>query len=561
MIVDANIENYRGYLGNSLLKRSGVQMEWTEELVSEYIKCSKDPIYFIETYMKIVNVDKGLVNFNLYSYQKEVITAIHENRRTILCFPRQSGKSTSVIGYVLWYILFNDNVTVAILANKGKTAREVMNKAQKAYLHLPKFLQQGVELWNQGQIILENGSRAMADSTSSDAIRGWSCNMIIMDEVAQIEHWTEFSTSVIPTISSGKTTKIVQLSTPYGLNHFYKTWMEAQDPNSKDYNGYYPIKINWWETPGRDQHWKEETLKELNNDVDKFRQEYEVEFMGSSGTLINGKKLQELVKRVPLLENEGLHKYFQPIRGHFYIMTIDVSEGKGMDNSAFQIIDITSMPYQQVCTYESNKITPDEFAQICFEFAKQYNQASVLVEYENLGPEVASILHDDLEYPNILFTESAGQAGKRLSEGGSKTAEKGLKMSRTVKATGCSLLKLLIEQDQLIINDFQTIFELSRFSKKGKSYEAESGNHDDLISCLIVFSWLSNQPFFKELTDINTISKLRDKNIQEINDDITPFGFIDDHTDSNPNPIFVNYKDQVFTDWLKNWEVKDLPNF
>lgn len=544
---EPEIQHYKGYLGNPLLKRTGIKIEWTEHSVKEYIKCSKDPIYFIETYMKVVHVDRGLIPLKLYDYQKELVLTLHENRQTIICFPRQSGKSTSVVAYLLWYILFNDHIVVALLANKAPTAREILGKAQTAYIHLPKFLQQGVVEWNKGSIVLENGSRAIAESTSSDAIRGFSVNMLILDEVAQIEHWEEFSTSVIPTISSGNSTKIVQLSTPFGLNHFYKTWKEAQNGE----NGYKPLMIHWGQTPGRDEAWKKTTLKALNNDILKFSQEYECEFLGSSGTLIAGWKLKELTHMRPLTAHDGLTQYFTPIKGHFYTMTADTSEGKGLDYSTFHVIDITTMPYQQSCTFRSNITTPGDFAQIMFTTALAYNNATILVEAESLGPEVSRIIQSDLEYEYILFTESGGPHGKKLSGGFGRGSDAGIKMSPKVKSTGCSLLKLLIEQNQLIINDFHTIEELSRFAKKGKTYQAEVGAHDDLCMALVVFSWLSSQPYFKELTNINTLNRLRDKNDEQVYEELVPFGFYSENSEDEKLGMKVLSTDAaIFGKWL-----------
>jgi hypothetical protein len=532
--------DYKGYQGNPLLKRPGIKIEWTETMVEEYIKCSKDPVYFIENHMKIINVDDGLVPFILRPYQKEIIKSIHDNRYTIICTARQAGKSVTMTGYILWYMLFNENIVVALLANKGDTAREILGKVQTAYYHLPAWMQSGVLEWNKGSISLENGSRAIAGSTSTDAIRGYTINLLVLDEAAHIEGWEEFSTSVLPTISSGKTTKVVQISTPFGLNHFHKTWQLALERK----NEYFPILVPWTMVPGRDEKWRLTALQELNFDTDKFNQEYACEFQGSSGTLIAGWKLKELHAQIPMMSQEGLYQYEEPEIGHLYVILCDVSEGKGFDFSAMQVIDITIMPYRQAAVYYSNLTPPDEFAQIVRNTAVTYNNAAILVEFENLGPQVAEAIYSNLDYDNLLMTESAGTVGKRITTKSGKGVDKGVKMTATVKKTGCSILKLLVEQNQLIINDHSTISELSTFSKKNTTFTAEPGCHDDLVMCLVIFAWLSDQAFFRELTDISTISRLRERSEQQINEQMLPFGFHDDGRDT-----ILNLQDRQ-TSWI-----------
>lgn len=522
MIEDVSIS--RGFRGNPNLKRVGEQIEWTPERISELAKCRADPIYFCKTYMKIVNVDEGLVPFKMYGYQEKMMRSMWKNRNTVITTARQSGKSTVTCGFILWYVLFNKNKTVGLLANKGDTAREIMGKVTLAYEHLPKWLQQGVVEDNKGSILLENGSRVIASATSGSAIRGFTLNLLFIDEAAFVENWDEFFTSVVPTISSGKTTKIVLVSTPNGLNHFYKVWINAIEKR----NGYHPIKVTWQQVPGRTEAWRKQALEALNGDQDKFNQEYGGEFMGSSGTLIAGSVLKSLVHRTPIQDREGLLQYYQAVPGHNYVIICDVSKGRGLDYSAFSIFDVSSMPYQQVATYRSNETPPAEYADYIHMMAKLYNQASVLIEVNNIGDSLANILISDLEYENILFTESAGAAGKRITTsaiGGNKV-DKGINTTKTVKAKGCSIAKLLIEQRQLIINDFNTIAELSTFSRKGSSYEAEPGNHDDLVMGLVLFAWLTDQKYFKELTDINTLKSLRETQEEDVENAMMPFGFI-----------------------------------
>lgn len=518
------IDNLKFYNGNPNLKRSGVQVNWTPEMVQEWVKCSEDVVYFVRRYMKIVNVDRGLISFEPYDYQIEMLHSMQEERYCIFATSRQAGKSTVTCAFILWYILFNSDKNVALLANKAETAREILGKVQLAYQHLPKWLQHGVNEWNKGSFVLENNSRVLATATSSDNIRGFSINLLFIDEAAFIDNWDEFFTSVYPTVSSGKSTKVVLVSTPNGLNHFYAIWQNAVEKR----NSYKNIMVKWDRVPGRDEQWRQNTLSGLNFDLEKFAQEFEVEFQGSSGTLISGWKLKELVHKVPLYAKEGLSKYEEPGRDRAYACIADVSRGKGLDYSAFSVIDITEMPYRQVCTFRNNLVTPVDYADILHRVCKSYNNASVLVEINDIGEQVSSSLHYDFEYDNILATESAGRAGKRITSGFGSNIDKGIRTTKSVKSVGCSILKLLVEQNQLIVNDFETISELSTFSRKGISYEAESGKHDDLVMGLVLFAWLSDQMYFKELTSINTLAKLREKTDEEIAQDLMPFGFMDD---------------------------------
>jgi hypothetical protein len=511
----------RGYNGNVNLKRKGIPIEFSNGMISEYLKCAKDPIYFAEKYIQIVHVDHGLIPIKMYDYQKEIATAITGNRRVTVNTSRQAGKTTTAVAIILHYVLFNDYKTVALLANKGDAAREILDRIKIAYEALPKWLQQGVIEWNKGSVEFENGCKVIAGSTSSSAIRGKSISFLYIDETAFVENWDEFFASVFPTISSGDTTKILFTSTPNGLNHFYKTCEGAKEKR----NGYIYIEVPWNRVPGRDEKWKKETLEGMDFDLQKFSQEFECNFLGSSGTLIEGSKLKNLVSRNPVAETQFMKVYEKPIKDNIYACIVDVSRGKGLDYSAFHIIDVTSMPYKQVCVYRDNTITPIDYAEIIHRSIKQYNNAYTLVEVNDIGEQVAEVLYYEFEVETVLFTESAGRSGKRISAGFSKGADKGIRTTKSVKAVGCNMLKMLVEQDQLIINDFQTINELSTFSRKGISYEAESGCHDDLVMGLVLFAWMTDQLFFREITDINTLDKLRQRNEEDLMESLLPIGF------------------------------------
>ena len=531
----------KGYNGNQLLKKANQKFEWTPDLVKEYIKCSNDVVYFTEKYMKIIS-EKGLVNFILYPYQKKMLKSFMNNKFNIITTARQAGKSTTTCAFILWYVLFNTEKTVALLANKGDTAREILAKVRLGYQHLPKWLQQGTIEWNKGSFELENNSKVIATATSSDNIRGFTIDLLFIDEAAHIENWEEFFTSVYPTIAARQNSKVILVSTPKGLNHFYSIWTNA----IQERNDYKPIKVLWHDVPGRGEKWKKETLKGMNFNQERFDQEMMCEFLGSSGTLIAGHKLKELVHQIPIANVDGLTQYKTVQKGHMYVMVCDVSRGKGLDYSAFQLIDVSRMPYDQVATYRNNSISPLDYASVINRIGNLYNKASVLVEVNDIGEQVSSSLQYDFNYDNVLFTENAGAAGKRITTFGSSTkVDKGIKTTKIVKSVGCSIIKLLIEQNQLIINDFETISELSTFSKKHNSYEAEEGCHDDLVMCLVLFAWLSDQQYFKEYTDINTLQSLREKTEEDIEQDMSPFGFVsfgnEDNGDFDNDPLPGNW--------------------
>ena len=525
----------KGYLGNLNLKRKGVKVDWDETKVKEFVKCARDPIYFSEKYIQIVHVDHGLIPIELYEYQKEIIEKITENRRVTVVTSRQAGKTTTAVAVILHYVLFNNHKTVALLANKGDSAREILDRIKIAYEALPKWIQQGVIEWNKGSVEFENGCKIIAGATSSSAIRGKSISLLYIDETAFVENWDEFFASVFPTISSGKTTKILLTSTPNGLNHFYKTCEGAREGT----NGYQYIQVKWQEVPGRDDAWKQDTLASMDFDMQKFAQEFECEFLGSSGTLVEGGKLKSLVARTPTHDKNGLKMYEDPIEGHTYFCIADVSRGKGLDYSAFHIIDGSQMPYKQVCTFRDNLITPVEYTEIIHRMCMKYNEALVLTEVNDIGAQIPDLLLFDYDYENILHTQSAGRAGKRISGGFGKKGtaiDKGIRTTKQVKSIGCSVLKLLIEQDQLIVNDWDTINELSTFSRKGVSYEAEPGCHDDLVMGLVLFGWLSAQQFFKQFTDVNTMAALRDRTQEEMYEELLPFGVYDDGMNEFDDP-------------------------
>jgi hypothetical protein len=512
-----------GYLGNDRIKRVGIELSYTEEQVAEIIKCTEDPVHFIKNYVKIVNVDRGLVPFDMWPFQEEMVKTFHENRFCIAKMPRQVGKTTTTVGYMLWSVLFNPDYTVGILANKGSLAREILDRLTKAYEYLPLWLQQGVVVWNKGNIELENGSKIFAYATSADGVRGGSYNLIFLDEFAFVPHnmAQDFFQSTYPVISSGQTTKVIIVSTPNGLNQFYKMWTDSIEGRST----YKPLEVHWSQVPGRDGAWKEETIR--NTSEEQFRVEFETEFIGSSATLISGTKLRSLAFHNPLSSDEGLDIYEQPIPGRLYICTVDCAEGVEADYSTINVVDVTQTPYRQVAKYRNNKLPLLFFPTIIYSVAKKYNEAYALIETNNIGQQVVDILHYDLEYENIYKLEHHHIKGQSISGGFRRSTSFGIKTTKSVKKIGCANLKTLIENDKLIINDFDTIAEMNTFSRVRDSYSAEEGNNDDLVMGLVLFAWLTAQTFFKDSTSIDVRKLMLAEQNMLVDEDLAPVGIID----------------------------------
>ena len=518
------------YLGNPNLKRANTQIQFTEEQVVEFLKCKDDPVYFALNYIKIVSLDEGEVPFKMYAFQEKLVRRFHENRFNICKMPRQTGKSTTCVSYLLHYALFNANVNIAILANKASTARDLLNRLQFAYEKLPKWMQQGILVYNKGSMELENGSKIIAASTSASAVRGGSYNIIFLDEFAFIpNHIAEqFFASVYPTISSGKNTKVIMVSTPHGMNHFYRYWHDAE----RGENEYVPTEVHWSEVPGRDAVWKEQTIK--NTSESQFRVEFECEFLGSVDTLIAPSKLKTMVYENPTTQNAGLDVYEQPKDNHDSLITVDVARGVGFDYSAFVVVDITEFPHRLVAKYRNNEIKPMLFPNIIWQVGKNYNNAYILCEVNDIGDQVASIIQYDLEYQNLLMCSMRGRAGQVVGQGFSgKKTHLGVKMSKTVKKGGSLNLKTMIEGDKVLINDYDIISELTTFISKSNSFEAEEGCNDDLAMCLVIYAWLVAQDYFKELTDQDVRKRLYEEQKNQIEQDMAPFGFIDDGLDSD----------------------------
>ena len=517
------------YLGNPNLKRANTPIEFTQEQILEFMACKNDPVYFAQKHVKIVTLDHGLMPFEPYDFQQELINNFHDNRFNICKMPRQTGKSTTVISYLLHYLLFNDSVNIGILANKAATARELLGRLQTAYENVPKWMQQGVLSWNRGSLELENGSKILAASTSASAVRGMSFNILFLDEFAFVPNHIadSFFASVYPTITSGQNTKVIIVSTPHGMNHFYRMWHDAE----KGKNEYVPTDVHWSQVPGRDDVWREQTI--ANTSEQQFKVEFECEFLGSVDTLIAPSKLRSMVYQTPEKTNAGLDVYVDPQKGHDYVITVDVARGVNKDYSAFVVIDISEFPHSVVGKYRNNEIKPMLFPSIIEEVGKSYNDAFILCEVNDIGDQVASILNYDMEYKNLLMCSMRGRAGQVVGQGFSgKKTQLGVKMSKTVKKVGSLNLKTLIESDKLLSCDYDIMSELTTFIQKSNSFEAEEGCHDDLAMCLVIYAWLVQTDYFKELTDQDVRKRLYEEQRNAIEQDMAPFGFMDDGMNS-----------------------------
>lgn len=540
------LKQKESYLGNPNVKRDGVLQEWTPGLLQEYKKCMDNPIYFVETYVKVISLDDGMVPFLLYPYQRKMFEQFQENRFSIVLACRQSGKSISACAYLLWYVLFNPEKTVAILANKGATAREMLNRITLMLENIPFFLQPGSKALNKGSLEFSNNSRILAAATSGSSIRGMSVNLLYLDEFAFVERAAEFYTSTYPVISAGKDTKVIVTSTANGIgNQFHKIW----EGSVQEINEFKSFRVDWWDVPNRDEDWKLQTIS--NTSQLQFDQEFGNTFFGTGDTLVKAETLLNLRAKPAKRYMEGglLKIYEEPQKDHDYIMTVDVSKGRGQDYSTFTLIDISVRPFAQVAVYRNNTISPLLFPNIIYKYAKPYNDAYVVVESNDQGGVVCNGLYHDLEYENVHVESSV------------KANAIGIEINRKTKRLGCSAIKDILETNRLTINDDATILEISTFEAKGQSYEASDGNHDDLMMNLVLFGYFVSTQYFSDMTDINLKQMMFQQKMQEIENDVVPFGFIDDgsaaiqqiENQDDPWRIRVDETERFV------WDTDDLP--
>ena len=520
------MNNKNSYNGNRALKQIGYEHEYTVKQIQEILKCKDDPIYFIKTYCKIISLDsEQLIPFKLFKYQERFINTLHNNRRVISMQPRQMGKSQTVAAYVLWYTLFNNNKTVAILAHKSDAAMEILSRYQLMYENIPLWMQQGIKTWNKGDVDLENGSSVFTAATSSAGIRGKSVNLLYVDEAAIIPNniAESFFTSVYPVVSAGETTKIILTSTPLGYNHFWKFWNDAENGT----NGFIPVRVEYSEHPKRNAKWADEQ-KAILGEI-KFNQEVLCAFLGSSNTLINADTIARLSPKNYIHQRDNFDIIEEPKKGRAYFITVDTSRGVGGDYSAFTVIDTTEYPFNIVAKYRDNKISPLLYPNIIHKAAKDYNNAFILVEINDIGQQIADITHNELEYENMIWVGSDSRYGQYLSNSG-RNANLGVRTTKQIKRIGCATLKSLIENNKLLVFDKDIISEISTFIERSGSYEADEGYNDDLVMTLVLFAWASNDILFKDLMNSNNREALFKQQMINIEEELTPFGFINDGT-------------------------------
>lgn len=523
-------QSKNSYNGNRSLKQIGYVIQYTYEQVQELMRCKDDPIYFIKTYCQIVSLDsEQLIPFELFTYQEKFIEIIQNNRKVISMQPRQMGKSQTVAAYILWYTLFNNNKTVAILAYKSEAAMEILSRYQLMFENVPIWMQQGIKTWNKGDVELENGSSVFTAATSSSGIRGKSVNLLYVDEVAIVPNniAEQFFTSVYPVVSAGETTKIILTSTPLGYNHFWKFWNDAEN----NINGFKHLRVNYWEHPKRDEQWAKEQ-KALLGDI-KFNQEVLCAFLGSSNTLINADTIARLSSKPYVFSKDQLDIIEEPKPNNTYFISVDTSRGVERDYSAFTVINTTGYPFTVVAKYRNNNISPLLYPDIIHKVAKDYNNAYVLVEINDNGQQIADIIHNELEYENMMWVGSDARYGQHISSSG-KDAKLGVRTTKQVKSLGCATLKTLVENNKLLVFDNDIISEFSTFVESKGTFKADEGYHDDLTMTLVLFSWASNDPTFRDIMNANNREAVFKQQMINIEEELTPFGIISSAEDDIP---------------------------
>ena len=520
------------YLGNRRIKKDGIKIKFTPEMIEEYKKCKNDIVYFCKEYIKIVHVDRGLIDFDMYDFQEDFINNINDNRFSISLCSRQVGKSITTVAWMLHFILFNDYKRVGVIANKGKTARKILGKLKLAYENIPHWLQSGVVEWNKGSIELENGCIIESGSTVSDAARGDSLAALFIDEAAFIDDslWEDFYTSVYPTVSSGDTTKIIMVSTANGMNHYHKLWSDAKGGKST----FSPFEVNWTEVPGRDESWKKETI--ANTSANKFAQEHDNQFLGSSNTLISNAHLNSMVAETPLrIKDKTYYVYEEVKHDHKYFISVDCGQGLGLDYSVVNVFDITEYPFRQVAVLRDNNLSPYYLPNRIIHIATEYNNAWVLVENNDVGSQVVSDLNFNLEYENIMSIMTSNVKSK---------FQLGMKTTKKTKSLGCSVFNELIEDQKLVIQDQNTITEISTFVKKGKSYEAENGKNDDIVMTLVNMAYATTTEMFDDIYNMNVVKTLLSSRESEIYEDVLPPPMVNDGlSNSNRYNTFDGYEE------------------
>ena len=518
--------------GNPNLRGNGEQIEYSEQMIQEYIRCKEDIFHFAETYFKIISIDEGERTIELREYQKKILKTITnpDKRFFAVLSGRQIGKSTISTIYLLHTLLFNADQTIAIATNKEPTSMEILKRVAFAYQNLPLFLQAGIITFNKKQIECDNNSRIIISSTTSSSLTGHSISLLYLDEFSKIPEnmARDFQDSVFPTIYSAKKSRILIVSTPKGMNHWYNIWCGAVDNT----NGFVPIKINWREIPGRDEKFKSDIIQKYG--LLHWRQEYAAVFIGTSQTLIDPDVLEQHRPKEPIEYRYGysLKIYELPKKGCLYAIGVDVSQGVGADNSAMQILKINSKnSIEQVATYTSNDISVDNFAERCIEVSKLYNEAILVIENNGFGAIVITRIWWGFEYENVFCPSSK---------------EIGFSAQKATKFNGNVALRRYFDNRWISISDTETIFELSRYEEvKDNIFKAAGGAKDDRVMSLLWVVYYV-ESYFDDGRDINF--KINDKNKLDIteSDEIGVDPFLID--DGRPD---LDTSERELSDWLR----------
>lgn len=537
------IETDSGFKPITHINKTIKYEKWILTTEDHILECADTHIVFDENYNEVFVKDLRRGDKILTKYSSEKVISIENTHNMVNmyditvndCNHRYytndilSHNTTSYVCFIVWLSVFHKDTAIAVLANKGATSRQIIQRVELAIMYLPKWICPGIVSFNKGSYEFDNGSSVISGSTTSDSIRGSSFKCLIVDELGFIPSniFAEFWKSVYPTISSGKETRVIGVSTFNGQNHFYDMWVEAEAGKSN----FVPTRVDWWDVPGRDENWKNEQLKAMSEE--DFAQEFGNEALGSGLSLLSSKGFSMIEKTVqqPLQFTLDSKIYEEPIKGHRYIVSCDCASD-GLDYSAFSVIDITQFPYKQVATFRNNKISHLQYPTIITQFAYKYNNADVLVENNEVGKTILHILNYELEYENLISMK----IGPKI--------QLGVRTTTKSKSVGCARLKDMIERGQLLILDKYTQTEFKHFSIKGSSYEAESGYHDDTVMCLVIFAYYASTSNFKMKYDRNFFDEMKDIYEKEAEESLTPlpmFGYDVRHQDNDIPDGFLDF--------------------
>ena len=558
--------------GNRMIKKPFTKINLASIHIDEIKRCFESLDYFKNNYVQIKTPKTG-VNFpDLRPYQDKFLEVLNSDKESIVSLQgRQSGKSISTSIYLTWLFLFRVNLTIGICANKGKLAAEFLNNVKNIFLSIPIWMQQGITIWNKGSIENENGTRILTDVPSSDSFRGFTCDVVVVDECAFIpaSKYDAFADSVYPSQSSKAWKKNILLSTANGLNHFYQIVKKAKEPKKPDLhitkekldkipkesiksvteennlynveyntssNGFTLYEVDWKDVPRYDKDGNvldPETFKQQV--IDKygevyFNQNYANSFIGSSYTLINAESLSKFTSMDPILKKDNMLDVFkEPQKKHSYILSVDTAKD-GQDFFSVHVVDITKFPFEQVasCNIQTDYFLMPEYLD---DWGKWYNNAYMIIENnDGSGQSVADMMKNDYEYENLHY-DTVFDAVKRRNI---KKKYPGFRNTPRTRKLVLDTLKLFIENGNLIVNDFHTIDQFYTFILVNGKYQADDGCHDDLVMALAI----SFAPFCntKNFSEMKTIIKNFYDNSKQSNEDFSSnmiYGRFDDFSDSS----------------------------